>query len=125
MGTRARRDEYCAPPMGRNGAAIVLAGVLVAVGGCGDDDDEVRPSEACSQAFADAAAVSEMQDTHEDLFSAYFACETLDDWIAANDEHPDAIDGVDPTMYASTVCEGNEDEIGESPICAALVALDD
>ena len=77
-------------------------------------------STACAEAFKNAAAVSEFQDTHEDLFPAYSACKTLDEWKAADVQYPDAIDGVDPVLYAGNVCEGNSARLGDTPICKAI-----
>ena len=73
-------------------------------------------------AFAAAAAVSPYQDEHEDLFHAYSACTSIDEWERAAASHPAAIDGVDPIRYAMTVCAGNQDELGDTPICRAVNA---
>ena len=82
----------------------------------------VTSDSPCMEAFAAAAAVSPYQDTHEDLFPAYAACTNTDDWKAADALHPAAIDGVDPVQYAMTVCAGNQEELGDTPICKAVNA---
>lgn len=82
----------------------------------------VNSASPCMEAFAAAAAVSPYLDTHEDLFPAYAACTSIDDWQAADALHPAAIDGADPVQYAMTVCAGNQEELGETPICKAVNA---
>ena len=58
----------------------------------------------------------------KNLFPAYAACTSIDDWKAADALHPAAIDGVDPVQYAMTVCAGNQEELGDTPICKAVNA---
>ena len=81
----------------------------------------VTSASPCMEAFAAAAAVSPYLDTHEDLFPAYAACTSIDDWKAADALHPDAID-IDPVQYAMTVCAVNQEELDETPICKAVNA---
>ena len=73
----------------------------------------------CMDAFQAAASVNEMQDTHSDLFPAYFACGNLDDWKKADSAFPNALDGAIPVLYAMNVCEW-ADDIAGSPICEAV-----
>ena len=86
------------------------------------DNEEGAVSSACTEAFAMAASISESQDTHEDLFPAYSACTSLEEWEAANALYPAAIDGVAPIRYAMTVCANNQEELRETPICRAVNA---
>ena len=86
------------------------------------DNEEGAVSSACTEAFAMAASISEFQDTHEDLFPAYSACTSLEEWEAANALYPAAIDGVAPIRYAMTVCANNQEELRETPICRAVNA---
>ena len=72
-----------------------------------------------------AARVSEYADTHEDLFPAYAACETLDEWEVAHQTYPAAIDGGSPVEYAMRVCAGNQDVLSDTPICKAVNAPPD
>ena len=76
----------------------------------------------CIRAFATAAAVSEYSDTREDLFPAYSACGSIDEWKEAYALHPNAIDGGSPEQHAMTVCADNQAELGETPICQAVNA---
>ena len=76
----------------------------------------------CVRAFGTAAGVSEYNDTREDLFPAYSACGSIDEWKAAYALHPNAIDGGNPVQYAMTVCADNQTELGKTPICQAVNA---
>ena len=76
----------------------------------------------CMQAFEDAANVSEMHDTHEDLFPAYSACSSIEQWEMAHARYPRAIDGGNPVEYAMRVCAGNQEALGDTPICQAINA---
>lgn len=94
--------------------------VLLGLGACGIDAPE-GVSVACATAFSEAAAVSDLQDTHEDLFPAYSACTTLEEWRAANKAFPDAMDAIgDPVSYASNVCKSYSNRLGGTPICKAI-----
>ena len=95
-------------------APPAVAGVLSA--------EPVVISAECRKAFRAAAAVDEMRDTHRDLFPAYSACTSLEEWKNADAMFPDAIDGVDPINYARNVCAGNQEELGASAICKAVNA---
>ena len=82
----------------------------------------IAADSTCTEAFAAAASISEYQDTHEDLFPAYSACTSIDEWKAADALYPAAIDGADPVRYAMTVCANNQGELRETPICRAVNA---
>ena len=73
----------------------------------------------CMDAFQAAASVSDVRDTHSDLFPAYFACSNLDDWKKADSRFPNALDGADPIVYARNVC-GNTASLEDSPVCNAV-----
>ena len=116
---------------------IALA-LLVA---CGDDDDSTAtipdetstttteaasgsalPTDACNRAFAEAAAVDDMHDSVSDLYPAAKACESLDDWTAAHEANPGAIDA-DPATFATNVCLYGPDEdpdLADAPLCQEL-----
>lgn len=79
-------------------------------------------SSACANAFELAAAVSPYEDTHEDLFPAYSACTSIEEWKTASERYPDAIDGVDPISYAMTVCATNQSQLRTTPICRVVNA---
>ena len=84
------------------------------------DTTTTQTLDPCEQAFADAARVSSYRDTHEDLFPAYSACESVSEWRSANASYPDAIDGWDPVSYAQNVCDSYRQKLGETPICRAV-----
>lgn len=74
---------------------------------------------ACDTAFAEAASVSDMEDQLSDLWPAFTACGTLEEFIAASENHPDALDGADPEIYATNQCL-YEPVVEDSPICAEI-----
>lgn len=104
--------------------SVVLGAALLAVAGVtpAEGVSQGRQLTPCEAAFARAAAVDNMHDTHADLFPAYTACKTLAEWRRANTAYPDAIDGVDPIVYARNVCAGNQARLGSTPICKAVNA---
>lgn len=84
---------------------------------------EAAYSEECRSAFAEAAAVDPMRDTHEDMDPAFIACASLAEFAAASADHPDALDGVDPSLYAETRCEFSENAaVRASNICREVAA---
>lgn len=97
-------------------AGIISLSLLFGCAGGGPEG----VSAECAAAFEEAAAVSDLQDTHADLFPAYSACTTLDEWKAADAAYPDAIDGADPVSYARNVCGGNSAQLSGTPICRAV-----
>lgn len=84
------------------------------------DSENPIVSGACAHAFLEAANVDAMRDTHKDLFPAYYACTSIEEWREADRMYPGAIDGVDPVMYAQNVCAGAQDELRDTPICEAV-----
>lgn len=82
---------------------------------------EVAYSAECGAAFADAAAVSDMQDTHEDMDPAFSACATMAAFASASEAYPAALDGADPTTYAFNRCQFSPNtSVTESSICNEL-----
>jgi len=98
--------------------AVVVVMVAWMVSAVVKGGGATKESSACLRAFKSAAAVSRFQDTNEDLFPAFRACGSLEEWRAASDKYPDALDGADPDSYAKTVCEQNAAVMG-TPICNA------
>ena len=74
------------------------------------------PSDECNAAFAEAAAVDEMQDTVEDLVPAIEACTSIEDWAAASDLNPAALEGTDPETFLTNMCASFDVE----GLCAQL-----
>lgn len=79
------------------------------------------PTDACDAAFEQAAQPGEMEDTVENLYPAARACESIADWTAASEQHPDALDGADPEGFAINVCAYGED-VADSPLCQEVNA---
>lgn len=88
--------------------------------GQGAEGARTEVASGCLLAFRTAAAVDDMHDTHQDMFPAFTECKTLEEWVAASEMYPAALDGVDPRMYARNVCRSYEAEVGDSPICQAV-----
>ena len=105
----------------------ILALVALVVAGCGIGT-QVRStfvvvvgSTACTEAFADAAAVDDAEDTVEDLDPAVRACTSLDEWGAASAANPAALDGVDPIEFLGNRCDLG-DGLSARELCGALLA---
>ncbi len=81
---------------------------------------QVDVSQACSDSFAAAAAIGDLQDTVEDLDPALTACGSIEEWIAASSTNPGAIDG-DPAQYLLNRCQYTEAPTG--PACEEIMAL--
>ncbi len=82
--------------------------------------DAALPSADCDAAFADAASKGDMEDTAEDLWPAARVCESLADWTAASEAHPDALNGADPEEFARNTCQFGDD-MGGSALCAEVL----
>ena len=74
---------------------------------------------ACREAFRDAAAVSVMRDTVDDLNPAVRACSSVAEWEAAFSEFPDALDGADAELFARNRCQYGAGLSG-TPLCREL-----
>jgi hypothetical protein len=104
----------------------LLAFLALVVAGCGIGTQvrstfQVVGSTACELAFADAAAVGDMEDTVEDLDPAVRACTTLDEWGAASAASAAALDGVDPFEFLGNRCDFG-DGLSATDLCGALLA---
>jgi hypothetical protein len=78
-------------------------------------DDGV--SDACERAFAAAAAVSDLEDTVEDLYPAVRACNTVEEWTAASEAYPAALDGADPVLYLTNTCLYGPPDLADTDLC--------
>ncbi|WP_420449268.1 hypothetical protein [Candidatus Palauibacter sp.] len=106
----------------RPASGLTASGMATAIAllfaGCGSPGAD----SACIGAFAAAAAVSPMLDAHEDLFPAYTACTSIEEWRSAHALHSTAIEVADPVRYAMNVCASYQDELRETPICEVVNA---
>lgn len=84
--------------------------------------DSLLPTPDCEARFKDAAAVDDLQDTVSDFYPALQQCEGLDDWVAASAAVPDALDGVDPIVFAYNACTSGGPT--ESTTCVEALAAD-
>lgn len=118
-------------------ATVVWGFVALIVTGCGDPEEppvsdptvteiespgaseEHGYSQECGDAVAEAAGVGDVQDSVEDLDPAIVACADMDEFTAAVEDHPDALDDADPETFVSNRCQHSEDpEVADSAICA-------
>jgi hypothetical protein len=86
----------------------------------GDTSSGTATESACEGAFAAAAAIGDMEDTVEDLDPAVRACETIDEWTAASEAHPGALDGADPVVYLTNRCLYGNDSVKQTLLCQSL-----
>jgi hypothetical protein len=106
---------------------VTITALAIMLGGCASEGDAASDSaeaaSACEQAFAVAAEVDDMQDTVADIYPALSACETLDEFEAADETHPSALDGADPETYARNACASASDAaVKQAPLCAEVTA---
>jgi|CXWL01.1.fsa_nt_gi hypothetical protein len=104
--------------------ALILIAVTVALAACSSENDGSSSpggSGPCNAAFEDAAAVDDMSDTVDDLYTAALACSGLADWIAAAQANPGAIDA-DPASFAINMCTYGPADVAASTVCVEALA---
>jgi len=74
---------------------------------------------ACEAAVREAAEVSAMEDTVEDLDDAIRACVSFDEFEAAAEQFPDALDGTVARTFIANRCEF-EPSLADSALCAEV-----
>lgn len=72
----------------------------------------------CDEAFSSAAEVSDLQDTHADMWPAFVACGSLEEFESSSSRVPDALDGADPALYVENQCR-YEPTLEGSTLCDA------
>ncbi len=115
-------------PIGSTRLAIPVTSVIVlgfgmllsacgtgSAGGTGSADTQ----SACDQAFAQAVAIDPGTDTVESIGGAVAECQSLEEWVAAAQQFPDAFGGSDPTTLAQERCAASPD-LATTPICLEL-----
>lgn len=78
----------------------------------------VTVSVACSDAMAAAAAVEDISDAVADVIRA---CDTLAEWVAASDLHPEALDGASPKLSVQNAC-ASLPALQDEPLCVEVGA---
>jgi hypothetical protein len=77
-------------------------------------------SEVCGSAVRAAVAIGDMEDTIEDLDPAIVACSNLEEFTAATNDYPNALD-VDPVTFVGNRClYSDNDAVRTSAICSQL-----
>ena len=86
-----------------------------------DTSSDQATESACESAFAAAATIGDMEDTVEDLDPAIRVCKSVDEWIAASEAHPGAIDFADPVVYLTNRClYSSEPDSAQTVLCQSL-----
>lgn len=116
---------------------MVAAAAVFLLAGCGGGGEQVAeptatPPEAiateavptaapsaCEAAVASAAQVDPVQDINEDLWAAFDACASLEEFQTAAEAHPGALDGADPETYVRNGCQYYP-EVADSQLCQAI-----
>lgn len=110
------------PSFVRPSSTLVGATVVFLAAACGGVESEgpaAKAGTACLDAFERAAQVGDMQDTVEDLDPAVRACKSLQEWKAADQAHPGALDGTDPETFLRNRCRYGD--FGQAPsLCERL-----
>ena len=97
--------------------ALLLAALGAFVTACGSATADQQSM--CDQAFAQAMAVDPGSDTVSDVDGSIAGCQSLESWVAAAKQFPDAFGGRDPAAVASERC-ATSPELQNSPVCIAL-----
>lgn len=117
---------------------VLLVAAGLAIAGCGADEPvepEERPSvtfaspvasgqveegSPCEAAVQEAARAGIDPETQDPLWPAFEACESIEEFSAAVEDHPGVIpDDVDPQTYAEEQC-GAATEVEGSAVCESL-----
>jgi hypothetical protein len=103
---------------------VLFLGVLgSSLTGCGspaiDGNPPAAGQSACDQAFAQAMAIDADSDTVSGIDGAIAGCQSLEAWVQAAQQHPDAFGGQDPTTLARTRCASSTD-LANSAVCTDL-----
>lgn len=77
-------------------------------------------SSECENAVKGAAEISDMKNTVEDLDPAIQKCQALEDFTAAANKYPQALDGVDAKTFATNRCTYNP-ALQNTSICKELL----
>lgn len=83
------------------------------------ESEPTIPSE-CQEAFKRAAEVDQFRDKHEDLWPAFETCRSVEQFAAASEEHPGALEAdVDPQTYVENQCL-YEAALEAAPLCEGI-----
>ena len=95
-----------------------ILGALVTACATATIDGTTRTAEdsACDQAFAQAIAIDPDSDTVSDIDGAIASCPSVEAWVSAAEQNPDALGGQDPAALAAERCAASS-EIAGTPVC--------
>jgi hypothetical protein len=93
----------------------LLVALIVAVAGTGCGDAR----STCEAAVDEAVELANTQDVATVFDEAIDACASLEEFEAALEEFPDALDGGDARTFIADRC-ANEPAIADTPICTEV-----
>jgi hypothetical protein len=97
---------------------VLLLGILGSfVTACGSATADQQSK--CDQAFAQAMAMDPGSDTVSPVDGSFAGCQSLESWVAAAKQYPDAFGGRDPAAVASERC-ATSPELQNTAVCIAL-----
>jgi hypothetical protein len=100
---------------------VLLLGILGSLTACGGATPDQQS--ACDAAFAQAFAIEPGVDTVSSVDGAISGCQSLEAWVSAAEQFPDAFGGEDPADLARQRCAANP-ALADTPVCAELLASD-
>jgi hypothetical protein len=100
---------------------VLLLGLLASLTACGGATADQQS--ACDAAFAQALAIEPGVDTVSSVDGAIAGCRSLEAWVSAAQQYPDAFGGEDPADLARQRCAANP-VLANTPLCAELEASD-
>jgi hypothetical protein len=109
----------------RTGArTVLLLGVLLTfVTACGgatiDGNATAAGQSACDDAFAQAIAIDADSDTVDAIDGAIAGCQSLEAWVQAAEQHPDAFGGQDAAALAKERCAAST-TLANTAVCTDL-----
>jgi hypothetical protein len=103
----------------------LLGFLLSFVAACGsatiDGSGATVGQSACDEAFAQAIAIDAGSDTVSGIDGAIAGCGSLETWVQAAKQHPDAVDGQDPAALARERCVSSP-ALADTAVCNDLQA---
>jgi hypothetical protein len=84
---------------------IILLSFAMATSGCTPQLQSTAAAEtACEAEFRRSAAKDHTLGRGRGLDQALRVCESLEEWTAASEAHPGALDGIDPETFLRHAC---------------------
>jgi ADP-ribosylglycohydrolase len=100
---------------------LVLLGTFVTAcaSAATDGSTTAAGQSACDQAFAQAIAIDADSDTVSAIDGAIAGCPSLEAWVQAAEQHPDAFGGQDLAALATERCAASS-QLANTAVCTDL-----